>query len=117
VKTDSINGKFNSTNDKKYELFQDDTARQLGLYRIRALRDFGDVKKGEIGGFVSSEHNLSQQGKCWIGSPASVTGEARVSDDAFVGGCVRLNGDWVVNGTRHIFIPPPDESPHQDVDP
>ena len=36
------------------------------LYRIEALKDFGWVKKGDKGGFVESEDNLSQYCDCWI---------------------------------------------------
>jgi len=36
------------------------------LYRIRALKDFGDVKKGDIGGYIQSKSNLSQEGNVWI---------------------------------------------------
>ena len=44
--------------DKKYELIPDGS-----LFRLRALRDFGDVKKGDIGGLVESEENLSHNGE------------------------------------------------------
>lgn len=36
------------------------------VYRIEALKSFGHIKKGEIGGFVESYDNLSQEGNCWI---------------------------------------------------
>ena len=42
------------------------------LYRIKALKDFSDVKTGEIGGFVESENNLSQEVSCWIYGDAIV---------------------------------------------
>lgn len=50
---------------KKYKL-TDETTIALGvtLYRIVALIDFADVKKGDKGGFVKSEENLSQNGDC-----------------------------------------------------
>ena len=43
---------------KKYKL-TDEPIYKLGikLYRIEALKDFGDVKKGDIGGYVESEKN------------------------------------------------------------
>ena len=52
-------------NNKKYE-FTGKTAN-VGkhiLHRIRALRDFGDVKAGDLGGFIESEGNLSHDGEC-----------------------------------------------------
>jgi hypothetical protein len=41
---------------KKYELLQDGTTdcHGLPLYRIRALIDFGEVKAGDIGGYIGS---------------------------------------------------------------
>lgn len=48
------------------------------LYRIIALKDFSDVKEGDIGGFVESEENLSQYGDCWVYD------SGKVYDDAFV---------------------------------
>jgi hypothetical protein len=48
---------------KKYELIKSDIP---GLYRIKAVRDFSDVKKGDIGGYVESEDNLSHEGDCWV---------------------------------------------------
>lgn len=50
--------------------------------RIRALRDFGDVKKGDLGGFVQSEKNLRQDGTCWIYDNAVVLQDACVYDDS-----------------------------------
>ncbi len=52
-----------------------------GLYQIRALRDFADVKKGQTGGFVQSEANLSQEGDCWLYS-GNCKGNARISGNA-----------------------------------
>lgn len=34
------------------------------LHRIKALKDFGDVKKGDLGGWVEDIHNLSHKGNC-----------------------------------------------------
>lgn len=45
---------------KKYELTNE--TKRLGdrtLYRIKAIRDFGDVKTGELGGWIEKESNLS----------------------------------------------------------
>lgn len=45
--------------EKKYKLLEDDTIEVDGhtLYRIRALRDFGNISKGTIGGYIESEKN------------------------------------------------------------
>ena len=71
--------------NKKYELLKDDTIKRYGvskLYRIRALRDFGDVHKGDLGGYVETEDNLSHNGNAWIYHDAKVCGNARVYDNA-----------------------------------
>lgn len=51
--------------EKKYKLTDECiTIGKHKLYRIEALKDFGDVHKGEKGGFIGSEVNLSQYGDC-----------------------------------------------------
>ncbi len=41
--------------------------------------DFGDVEKGEKGGWVEKEDNLSQvSGNAWVSGDAQVSGDARV---------------------------------------
>ena len=47
----------------KYELTDN---KKNGLTQIRALRDFGAVKAGDLGGWIESEKNLSQGGDCWV---------------------------------------------------
>ena len=54
------------------------------LYRIEALKDFSDVKKGDKGGFVENEDNLSQSDECWVYDDAAVYGNARVFGGAIV---------------------------------
>lgn len=51
---------------KKYELTDESIVLDNGisLYRIRALMDFGNVKEGDLGGYVQSEQNLSHSGQC-----------------------------------------------------
>ena len=56
---------------KRYELTD---IRNGKLRRIRALRDIPryNVKAGDLGGWVESEKNLSQEGDCWVGGNARV---------------------------------------------
>ncbi|WP_412058013.1 hypothetical protein [Bartonella sp. DGB2] len=59
--------------EKKYELTQETReVNERTLYRIRALRDFGNVKAGDKGGFVENERNLSHRGDCWVNDNACV---------------------------------------------
>ena len=71
--------------NKKYEL-TDKSIEWSGvtLRRIRALRDFGNVKKGELGGYVQSEDNLSHAGNAWVYDNAMVFDEAIISKKAIV---------------------------------
>lgn len=46
---------------KKYELTNETKIfNGVELHRIKALKDFGDVKKGDLGGWLEKEENLSQ---------------------------------------------------------
>lgn len=92
--------------NKKYELIQGSEITIWGgtkLMRIRALRDFSDVKKGDIGGYVQSEENLSHEGDCWIYGNASVCDNARVFDSARVLGDARVYGDAEVCGDAMVL--------------
>ena len=79
---------------KKYE-FTGEVKVKFGvtLKRIRALIDFGNVKKGELGGFIEKEENLSYAGDAWVSGNAWVYGNAWVSGDAEVSGNARVSGD------------------------
>lgn len=54
------------------------------LHRIRALRDFGNVKKGELGGYVESEKNLTHEGTAWVSGYAKVIGDSSITGCAVV---------------------------------
>ena len=84
---------------KKYELLKDKTVRigHLTLYRIRALRDFGSVFKGEIGGYIEKEENLSHEGNCWVSDYAAVFENARVYGNA------HIFKDAQVKGNSQVF--------------
>jgi len=87
----------NGLNDKKYGL-TNETIEVDGhtLHRIRALKDFGNVKMGDFGGFIEKEENLSHEGNCWVGNDAKVYGIAKVYDDAKVYENAQVyDGAWV----------------------
>ena len=74
---------------KKYEILKSESIVHNGrrLYRIKALRDFNTINgekihKGDLGGYVESENNLSQEGYCWIRNNAKVYDNAKVLDEA-----------------------------------
>ena len=74
--------------EKKYEIT--DEEKQIGkatVHRIIAVRNFGDVKKGDLGGFIESESNLSHEGKCWVYDDSAVYEFAEVTDNAKIENC------------------------------
>ena len=93
--------------NEKYELIKDPI---INLYRIRALKDFSDIKAGTLGGYVENEDNLSHDGNAWIYGNAKVYGNARVCGNAEVCGdaevfgnarvcsnaCLKANADYTV---------------------
>lgn len=66
---------------KKYEL-TNETKDHYGitLHRIRALTSFGNVKDGDLGGWVEKEANLDHVGDAWVYGDARVLGNASVSN-------------------------------------
>ena len=54
------------------------------LYQIQSLKIFSKVEVGELGGYIESEKNLSQEGDCWISNNATVYDDATVYDEAIV---------------------------------
>lgn len=105
-----------SVNNSKYELLLDDvkevtyntkymTNKVDKVYRIRALKNFGDVKAGDLGGYVSSEKNLGRSGKCWIYDDSvvtgtgKVTGDSKVCDNSFIYSNVSVRGNSLIKNS------------------
>ena len=96
--------------EKKYTL-TDMTIVHEGhvLYRIRALKNFGAVKAGELGGWIESESNLSHEGDCWIYGEAKVYGDAIVSNNAIVSANAQIYNNsriWLdarISGNAKIY--------------
>ena len=65
--------------NRKYE-FTGETRNWVGrtLHRIRAVRDFGDVKAGDLGGWIETESNLSNDGNAWVYGDARVSGRKHI---------------------------------------
>ena len=64
------------------------------LFQIEAVKCFGDIVKGQKGGFIEKESNLSQGGNAWVYGNAWVRGNAKVYGNAKVKG----NADYLVIG-------------------
>lgn len=65
--------------NRKYE-FTGEIKKWIGrtLHRIRAVRDFGDVKAGDLGGWIEKESNLSHDGDAWVYGNAWVSGRKHI---------------------------------------
>jgi Uncharacterized protein conserved in bacteria len=105
-------------NDLKYEITNESKTvtittengeRQIEIYRIKALKDFGYVKAGELGGFVESKTSLSHEGDCWIGGNAQVYDHSTVyengivEDNAQVHKYSRIYGNGIVKGNSQVY--------------
>ena len=89
----------------KYEMLYDDKIEVAGrtLYKIRALRDFNDVKAGNLGGYIEGEENLSQDEDCWVYGNAQVYGDAHVYGNAWVYGNAQVYGNAWVYGNAKVY--------------
>ena len=73
---------------KKYEITDIAHPDNSTLYRIKALIDIPGrgVKAGDLGGYIQSENNLSQDGNGWVSGNGRVTDNGRVIDNGSVTG-------------------------------
>lgn len=101
---------------KKYKLTGETIyLGETKLYRIKALKSFSNVKKGDKGGFVEYEDNLSHLGDCWIygnavikdnawvSDNAEILGNAIVEDNAIVSDYSRISGFSRVSGGARVY--------------
>lgn len=89
---------------KKYKLTEETKiAYGRTLHRIEALRDFGDVKAGEKGGWIESEYNLSHDGTCWVGYGSRVLEMAKVLDDAKVYRFALVYGEAEISDNAQVY--------------
>jgi len=73
------------------------------LFQIQAIRDFITtdgilVSKGDIGGWVEREENLSQEGTSWIFNNGKVYDHAWVGDQAIIKDNAKVYGSAAVFG-------------------
>ena len=88
---------------KKYELTSETKVIDgVELHRIKALKSFGNIKEGDLGGWIESEKNLSQYGNAWVGGDAMVVGNAMVEDNAKVGGYATVVKYATVRGNATV---------------
>lgn len=127
----TITCRFNQ-NSKKYRILKDDFIKahkfkscisseeessvvEIKLYRIQALKTFTKsggynpiIHVGELGGYVETEDNLSQEGNCWIFGDAKVKDGGKVLDDAIVYDKCLVSKNSIIRGGSvvggHCFV-------------
>ena len=89
----------------KYKL-TDETKEAFGrtLHRIVCVTAFASVSVGDVGGWVESENNLSQDGNAWVYGDAKVYGNAWVSGNANVSGNADVYGDAKVEKSSDYAV-------------
>ena len=95
---------------KKYKLTEETiNVNDRTLYRIESLKDFSNVKKGDKGGFVEKESNLSHYGNCWVYEDARVYGNAiifgnaKVFDNAMVYDHAKIYDNAMVYNNAKVY--------------
>lgn len=90
--------------DEKYELTNKTKKVRVGwgkyviVHKIRAIKDFGNVKAGDFGGWVEKKNNLSHKGDCWIYDDAVACQNAIVYENAKLMNKAMAFGQAVVKG-------------------
>lgn len=93
--------------NKKYEFTGETRTVEINeityvVKRIKALEPLdppgmdGDVSVGDLGGWIESEDNLSEDGMCWVDEEAVVVGKAIVKDNAYVCGHSTVKGEAII---------------------
>ena len=89
---------------KKYELTSETKViNGVKLHRIKALNSFGNTNEGDLGGWIESEKNLSQDGDAWVGGNAMVFNDAWVGEDATIDADATVCENAKVSGNAIIF--------------
>ena len=79
----------------------------ITLFRVELISNCKWGKKGDLGGWVEKEENIS--GNAWVSDDARVSGNARisgyaqVSDDARISGYARVSGDAWISGYAQVY--------------
>ena len=97
--------------EKKY-VFTDEVKtldNGVVLHRIKAIKSFGDIKEGELGGWIEHENNLSHCLTCWVYDNAMVYGKAKVwynskvCENAVVCDNAFICDEALICGNAHIY--------------
>lgn len=95
--------KDDAMEQKKYEITNIAHHSNPKWHRIRALEYIGeDVEPGDLGGFVESEDNLSQEDACWIFNDAIACESAQVSGNAVLKDQAVARGTALVSNNAEV---------------
>ena len=75
----------------------------IRVYQIKAIRSFGNVTKGDLGGWVEKEENLSQIDDAWIDENAVVFGNAYIFGNALISGAAMIYGHARIYGNARVY--------------
>ena len=92
--------------DQKFRIIREGFWRDQRIVALRSFRTIDDewVRRGDRGGIVAGEDNLSHFGRSWIAEGAKVWDtKVRVSGNALVKGSVSLRGEAKVYGNAQVF--------------
>ena len=95
--------------EKKYKITDIEMAwNDHTLHRIESLKDFTlingkEVRKGDLGGWVESENNLSQEGLCWIYDECKMYENAGRSENSIGYGSSQQHGNSQQYGNSQQF--------------
>ena len=89
---------------KRYELTNEvKEIAGIKLHRIKALKNFGDVEAGELGGWIEKESNLNHNSDAWVYDDAMIYGNAMIYDNAKIYGNARVCGNAQVYGNAMVY--------------
>lgn len=82
----------------------------FSMFLGTAIRAFGAIESGTVGGWVETKANLSDDGNCWVGEGVNVFESTKVYGDALiygsakVGGNARVHGNAILQGNSSITV-------------
>ena len=88
----------------KYILYKDESSycTFYNYYRPKAIKNFSNVKEGDIGGYLKYFNNLSQTGNSWIYDYALVRDDAKISENAAIFKYARVYDSAKVYGNARV---------------
>jgi len=71
--------------------------------RCVANKSFGDVRKGDVGGYVENYTNLSAKDTCWVYDDARVASHSDIQNSAKIMGHATIQGGSTVRGNAVVM--------------